>query len=147
MKPIAWMAMATCLALTACGGDDASTGSGSASSLSGPSSSGGGTAQALSTKPDLGENHPPQLALDDAGNATVAWSDVGTPGSTHIFASRYVNNAWSTPTLFGKDPQGAFAAALAGNSAGNLALLYVLDVMEQGVTVSEVQTSFLTPGS
>ncbi|WP_322013118.1 hypothetical protein [Paraburkholderia sp. J12] len=106
-----------------------------------------GTAQQLSTKPNLGENHPPQLALDDAGNAAVAWSDSATSGSTHILASRYANGTWAAPTLFGTDPQGAFGAAMAGNSSGDLALLYVLDVTVQGSTVTEVQTSFFTPGS
>lgn len=105
------------------------------------------TAQQLSTKPYLGDNRPPQLALDDAGDGAVAWNDAGTSGSTHIVASRFVNGAWNAPTPFGTDPQGAFWASMAGNASGDLALLYVLDVMAQGATVTEIQTSFLTPGS
>jgi hypothetical protein len=103
-----------------------------------------GTTQQLSLHPDLLQQRLPQLALDDTGNATVAWGDSGTPGSTDVLASRYSGGAWSAPTLFGQHPQGTDWPALGGSSSGTLALLWILDVYNVG---TEVRASFYTPGS
>ncbi|RQR79214.1 hypothetical protein DIE11_17650 [Burkholderia sp. Bp9012] len=84
----------------------------------------------------------PPLVIDDAGNVTAAWQDMGTSGSSNIVTSSYRNGTWSATTL-GQDPQSSSWPALAVNAAGAMALIwenYIEDVGQQ------IQTAFYTPG-
>ncbi len=87
----------------------------------------------------------PEIAVDTAGNATVAWQDSSTATSTDIVANRYANGAWGTPVLFGQQPQDATWPALAVNASGLTALVWAL---YKDDTVGDLlQSSFYTPGS
>ncbi|KVC58977.1 hypothetical protein [Burkholderia stagnalis] len=96
MKPIAWMIMAACLALTACGGDDVAMNGGA--SLSTPATPGtpsnpspptgggpgGGGSQATagwSNAAAMDGKAPefePSVTIDASGNALVSWMTSGT---------------------------------------------------------------------
>ncbi|WP_233838770.1 hypothetical protein [Paraburkholderia sp. ZP32-5] len=86
----------------------------------------------------------PPLVIDAAGNATAAWVDSGTPGSSDVVAASYRNGAWSTSTLFGQDPQDAIWPALAVNASGAMALIWQSYVPNVG---PELQAGFYTPGT
>ncbi|WP_230975063.1 hypothetical protein [Burkholderia stagnalis] len=102
MKPIAWMIMAACLALTACGGDDVATNGGA--SLSTPATPGtppnpspptgggpgGGGSQATagwSNAAAMDGKAPefePSVTIDASGNALVSWTVAGMDAKGNI---------------------------------------------------------------
>lgn len=104
-----------------------------------------GATQQISAHPYLLGSRLPQLVVDAAGNATLAWTDTGTSGSNDIFTSRYSNGAWGTATLFGQNPQDANYPALAVNASGVTALVWQL--YKDNTVGNVLQASFYTPGT
>ena len=114
MKPIAWIVMATCLTLTACGGSDVSKDGGSSSSATNPGSpstpsspGSGGTskAQAGWSKVAAIDGKAPEIepstTIDTNGNTLVTWMTSGPSGGlgNEMWGARYVpGSGWGTPT-------------------------------------------------
>nr|WKF56374.1 hypothetical protein HUO10_000830 [Paraburkholderia busanensis] len=104
-----------------------------------------GATQQMTAHFDPSNGRQPQIVIDAAGNATVAWQDASTPASADIIANRYANGAWGTATLFGQNPQDASYPALAVNASGAMALVWQFYA---STTIGNVlQSSLYTPGS
>ncbi|AOK54931.1 hypothetical protein WT15_12370 [Burkholderia stagnalis] len=144
MKPIAWMIMAACLALTACGGDDVATNGGA--SLSTPATPGtpsnpspptgggpgGGGSQATAgwskaaAMDGKAPEFEPSVTIDASGNALVSWMTSGTGNGNAMWGARYVpGSGWSAATRLdtsdGTHPMsgpGTIQPQLVGNASG-----------------------------
>jgi hypothetical protein len=140
MKPIAWILVATCLTLTACGGSDAPSNGGSpSSSTTGPGSSsnppppgGGGTSQAQAgwSKAAAIDGQAQEIeastTIDANGNALVTWMTNGVSGGNEMWGARYVSGSgWGTPARLDTGDgthamagPGTIAPQLVGNAGG-----------------------------
>lgn len=135
MKSIAAVAIAACLALSACGGDDVSKSSGNAATRSGgtttgtgnPANPGGGTSvkagwSAGAAVDGKGPEFLPAVTVDAQGNALSLWMTNGPSGSlgNEMWSSRYVpGTGWATPVRVDTS-DGANAMNAPGTSAPQL---------------------------
>src|ERR1700744_3867348 len=105
MKPIAWIVMAACLTLTACGGGNDSHNGGSLSSATDPGApsnppppGGGNTSQPQAgwSKAVAMDGKAPEIepstTIDANGNALVTWMTDGPAGTlgNEMWGARYV---------------------------------------------------------
>ncbi|WCM18259.1 hypothetical protein NDK50_12340 [Paraburkholderia bryophila] len=147
MKSIAAVAVATCLMLSACGGDDVfnSTGgatSGSTGTTSTPGSptnpAGGASVKAGWSAPATvdgkGPEFSPAVTVDAQGNALALWMTNGPNGSlgNEVWSSRYVpGTGWATPVrvdttdgTYAMNAPGTSAPVLVGSADGHAVALW-----------------------
>jgi hypothetical protein len=93
------------------------------------------------------DSNDPELAVDGAGNVTVAWNQYG-PVDTHVWSNRFVpGQGWQTPVQIDTTVATAGSPKLAASARGEVVALWRQDIEEESGTVDyRVVSARFSPG-